>query len=209
MKSSIAKIAFWCIVFFPYGIYLIYKNSQYNNLEVPKVEIDMVNEINVLNLINKKRVVIAIILIFSAIVNVYRMGIESIVVNIFMLIIGILLCYLDYTIYYYFNHFKKIRSVIRNSYDGNINEMAKILNISLDELFILLHKFIDYGFLKDSYIDLHYKRLVSPLVNSINIDFTQGAKRVHDLKCTSCGAITKTYNLMDNCPYCNSQIISN
>lgn len=209
MKSSIAKIAFWCIVFFPYGIYLIYKNSQYNNLEVPKIEVDMVNEINVLNLINKKRVVIAIILIFSAIVNVSRMGIKSIVVNIFILIIGILLCYRDYTIYYYFNHFKKIRSVIRNSYDGNINEMAKILNISLDELFILLQKFIDYGFLKDSYIDLHYKRLVSPLVNSINIDFTQGAKRVHDLKCTSCGATTKTYKLMDNCPYCNSKIISN
>lgn len=207
-KHSITKIIFWCIVFFPYAIYLIYKNMQYSNSTIPKIEIDLVNETSAFNIINRKRVSIGILLVFSSIVNVSRMGFESIIVGIVVLAIGILLCYFDYNIYYYFNRFKQIRFVIRNSYDGDIQEMAKTLNVSYNELFELINKFINYGFLSNSYIDLHYKRLVSPLVNSINIDFTQGAKKVHDLKCNNCGAITKTYKSIENCPYCNSRITS-
>ena len=116
--------------------------------------------------------------------------------------------------------YEKYRSVLVNSADGSIDNMASILGVNYDQAVADLSKMIAKGLLPDSYVNKDDRSFVSPMLQKTfgsfvpEISYPQGGAtvtrsvpQVKTIKCPNCGGIN-TINIGDDnlCDFCGSPL---
>ena len=116
--------------------------------------------------------------------------------------------------------YEKYRSVLVNSADGSIDNMASILGVDYDQAVADLNEMIAKGLLPDSYVNKDDRSFVSPLLQKsfesfapeipypqVGAAVTRSTPQVKTIKCPNCGGIN-TINIGDDnlCDFCGSPL---
>lgn len=116
--------------------------------------------------------------------------------------------------------YSRYLAVLRNSPNGNIENIASLMKCTYEEACKDLQKMIDKDLLPDTYIDEIRGIIIGPMIRKPSVDYSSllddynnlvGAlannakqKEPKAAKCPHCGAITSKENNNGSCEYCGS-----
>lgn len=201
-KPSIGLIIILMILFYPVGLYLIYKRKTYDKTD--------------LNANYKANAAYGYLLISSAIIVNFltvNQGADSAVLFVTLIIFfipGMLLVrkakkYKDLKKYYYL-----YQGLIANESVASIDFLAESTHTSPNKTIENLNKLIEYGLMNDGYINLGTRQIIFPSRKKINIFVTNNVVQKADSRqkvviCNGCGAKTSIYDgSVTKCDFCDS-----
>lgn len=201
-STSWKVIVIWIIIFYPVGIYLLYKKMALDKSAILKN--------------SKVLSSIGYLFLFAAIFSIFggeSKTSTSFASFLFYLIGGLLILYVAKRIKLSGERYKKYINIVINQNETAINNIASKMGLSYEMTVKDLNEMIDKNYFKDSFID-YGKREIVLSANKAGTEsvFTQDTNRQTALqkkivKCASCGA----NNVVNDgeivkCDYCGSPL---
>lgn len=198
-QTSWGWIVFWCILFWPVGIYLLVRRLGSDRTAVLKNS-------GTVRIISIVLVVLGVLSMFSAFSSSGTIGTFFYGVLLFVLP-GVLLYRKSQSMKYEGGKFQKYIAIVINQGEKSIEKISLAVGVSKQEAQEDLQKMIDHGYFQNTYIDAAASEIILP--DRKNRDLVayeqEKQKNYRAVTCQSCGAQEKiAEGQTRKCEYCGS-----
>lgn len=198
-QTSWGWIVFWCILFWPVGIYLLVRRLGSDRTAVLKNS-------GTVRIISIVLVVLGVLSMFSAFSSSGTIGTFFYGVLLFVLP-GVLLYRKSQSMKYEGEKFQKYIAIVINQGEKSIEKISLAVGVSKQEAQEDLQKMIDHGYFQNTYIDAAASEIILP--DRKNRDLVayeqEKQKNYRAVTCQSCGAQGKiAEGQTRKCEYCGS-----
>lgn len=198
-QTSWGWIVFWCILFWPVGIYLLVRRLGSDRTAVLKNS-------GTVRIISIVLVVLGVLSMFSAFSSSGTIGTFFYGVLLFVLP-GVLLYRKSQSMKYEGEKFQKYIAIVINQGEKSIEKISLAVGVSKQEAQEDLQKMIDHGYFQNTYIDAAASEIILP--DRKNRDLVayeqEKQKNYRAVTCQSCGAQEKiAEGQTRKCEYCGS-----
>ena len=178
------------ILFWPLGVFLIYKKSQTDKKTALTVA-------KILNILGTIFIVVGIITLIA-------------IIGIFYLILGIVLKVLAKKMLASAENVKRYISIVINGNLRQLDAIAAAVGKPYDTVKADLQKLIDDGYFKNAYINEATREIVlsapSASVNEVSASVAGTAVQTRVVVCPCCGANNTVSGAVGECEYCGSPL---